>query len=360
MAYRFRPQQNLINRQNNHLIYNPIPWHQAAYDIGLDANFGHLINATGSYHALDNLKEDIYRSSIEDALIPQEIREEIDKMLIRELNNALNQHTAYTLDLDNDEFEDIIESNNSLDKIKQYISQKERIPVHQLAFTLAQERVLNHYIDIWKNRRRDEQNLAMAGVIDRPRYNILMFPIGRVNTRVFWHMLTVIPVFKGRHLTQLFPKTSALIRKVTRIGEAFNQSFLIESVKFFLYQRPYSPSQVFMRNNSLLTLSASLVSPTFNGQNTWQPWVANLTRWFDSVERRREVLTDDEIMQQFQIEINVDQTSYLRANDIFKMIESIYRNKGDVLKSYIFVVDIGMSSDLIRVNPAPNLDQFRV
>jgi hypothetical protein len=115
-----------------------------------------------------------------------------------------------------------------------------------------------------------------------------------------------------------------------------------------------------MRNNSLLTLSASLVSPTFNGQNTWQAWVANLTRWFDSVERRREVLTDDEIMQQFQIEINVDQTSYLRANDIFKMIESIYRNKGDVLKSYIFVVDIGMSSDLIRVNPAPNLDQFRV
>ena len=349
-----------MNRRNNHLIFNPIPWHQAAFDIGQQGNFNQLIRATGSYDAINDLRSNIYEETIEDALIPREIREEIDRMLIRELNHAVNQYSPYQVDLAPDNFEEVMNDNQPFDVLKSFISRDVRIPIQQLAFTADQERTLKHYLDIWKNRRRAEQNLAMAGVHDRPRYNILLYPVGRVNTRVLWHMLTVIPIFKGRHLQQIYPKMNALIRKVRRIGEAFNTSFTIDNVRCFIYQRPYSPSQVFMRDNNLLTLSASLVSPIFQGANGWQPWVANLTRWFGNVERRRQVLTDDEIMQQFQIEINVDQTSYLRANEVFNMLESIYRNKGDVLRSYIFVVDIGMSSDLVRVNPPPNLAQFRV
>jgi hypothetical protein len=357
MAYRFRPQNNLINRNNNHVIFNPIPWYSAAFNIQNQPNFNQILNATGSYGALNDLREDLYSSTIEDELIPQEIRDQIDLMIIREMNQTIDQNTPYSANFTTIELDEILSSQNPIENIKAILRDDNNLL--NVDFSDNTEQILTHYINIWRNRRRDEQNLAIVGLQDRPRFNILLFPIGRIGTRAMWHMLVSIPIFKGRHLISLFGKVTALLRKTERIGLAFNNSFQINTVKFFLYQRPYTPSQVFMQHNTLLTLSASLVSPTFASEVAWQSWLFNLTRWFNTVDRRREVLSDEEIMQQFQIEINVDQTSYLRSNEIFNMIESIYRNRGDVLRSYIFVVDVGMSSDLTRTMPAPPLEQFR-
>jgi hypothetical protein len=358
--------------QNNNFRYEPsLPWHNRIQN---RRDFDRLLSMTGSYDALDELSADIYMSSIEDVLIPQEIRDNIDRMITRELNEVVDReftrdgHRNYVpVNMSVDDVHHLMLRNNTnqprapddfIAKLRRYIARTFHINFNQTAFVLNVADELKHYFEIYSNRREQEFNMANAGEIDRPRYNIMQFGINRtIDNRIVWHMLVNIPIFNARHITQLRNKVNALVAKVTEVGTAFNRTFRIDKLQFFLYQRPYSPKQVFGAN-TLLTLSASMISPKFylDPSRNWNDWIQRLSDWFNI---NGPDIPEDEFRRQFNIEINVDPASYVRLDELYNMLESIYRNIGRITRSYIFVVDLELSSSLNKNVPSPDLERFR-
>jgi hypothetical protein len=372
MASRFQPGQpirnnndhQLVNHRTGAVIYNAIPWHRRNHEIQYRRNFTELLNSTRSYNVLNDRLEDIYQNEIEDIDLPREIRENIDLILSRDFNALLDREltrssntrfTPVNLTIDSlrnlfeDENEDPRSPDDFYDEFKNYIKRTFNVSDADIRFSANLIDVLKHYYEIYSSRRQRELSESIMANVERSRYNIMMFPVGlnfRTN-KVEWHLLCSVPLFNARHIIELQTKVHNTVMRILQFGSEMNRSFKIDTLKFYIYQRPYSPSQIFKMNN-LLTLSASLVSPTFQFEptNIWNFWVDNLSNWF---RVNGADISSEDFVEQFSLEINIDHTSYLRLDELFAMLETIYRE--GISKrphSYIFVIDVGMSAN---VNP---------
>ena len=349
---------NLLNRTNNAVVFNAIPWHLRNQNIAHRRNLNELLNSTRSYNAIREELPLLYEDNIEDVDMPREIRENIDHVIAREMSASLDRSLSRggyqqyvpvnlssadlrTLMLDDNDEERT--SNEFIDQFNEYLN---RTFGHRVNLDAQTTDIIKHYYTVFKNRRRQElENSIMAG-INRPRYNIMLFPLGTgPDNRFEWHMLFSVPIFNVRHLIELRHKVFEMYMAIIRTGSAANTTFSVDTMKFYIYQRPYSSSQIFHMNN-LLTVSASLVSPTFPAQPdvVWQRWIDDLSEWF---RINGQHINQDDFNQQFAIEINVDQRSYVRLNELFDMMQALFRDNPNRPHSNIFVVDIGMSSSIL-------------
>ena len=342
-------------------MFNAIPWHARVDQITQRRNFTNLVNSTRSYNAIQDNLSNIYDANIEDDLLPDEIKRNIDMILMSELNAGIDrefnragegQYTPVNLDID--DYQQLMHDTQNdrprtpddfIHRLKDYISRVFGIHYIQTAFVDTIQNILKHIFEINSRRRQIEMANALIASIDRPRYNINMFPVNlnMSNNKLEWHVLMSIPVFLPRHLFEIKDKVFRSIMEFQRIGLAVNSTFALESIQFYIYQRPYNSTQIFSVRN-LLTISASLRSPLFYvfPDRDWKRWLDDLSMWF---RLNGDNISEQDFMQQFNLEINVDHTSYVRLRELFEMMESIYRGAGNH-HSYIFVVDIGMSANI--------------
>ncbi|MGL6119012.1 MAG: hypothetical protein ACRC0V_00765 [Fusobacteriaceae bacterium] len=355
----------------NNAVFNALPFHLQTTEAQSQPFFMEKVKNSKIYPEMKDNLSLVYSKVVDTSENNEDINMYNKSLQINQMNDKINEILSGSPELlpitiDVDDLTQIMRNEDGSDKsgqeflssLKDYISLYKGVEPARIKFKSKESKQLRYWYNIFKAQYAEEMEVANQSVeeIGRSRYNIKQFPlyISTINDQEFleWIILSAIPLVNKRQMHNLPETTQRLINGIRKLGIHYKSTFHVVAISFFIYKRPFNLNQNFDLNK-LLTSSASLVSPIFASGNfsMAKKWVQKLSKWYDD---NGENITDNQFREQFYLDISTKDKSYIRNEELFQMMEKLYRNES-INSSFIFVISMHVKCNLAEKKRAGNV-----